>query len=82
MNITSILIAAGGLVLAVLTYFAGAKRSASERARFEGEISASLKDLTRSVEKLEDKFDKTSDGIYDEIKRQISEHERRYHSNG
>ena len=80
MNITSILIAAGGLVLAVLTYFAGAKRSASERARFEGEISASLKDLTRAVDKLETKLDRTSDGIYDEIKRQIADHERRFHN--
>ena len=83
MHTTEIIIALTGLVIAILTYFAGVKKSSNaateQRARFEGEIKAKLDQLNRSFEKLEAKLDKSSDSLYDEIKRQIAEHERRYH---
>lgn len=81
---TNIIIAVIGVVIAVLTYFAGLKKSSNaeteQRARFEGEIKAKLDQLGRAFEKLEAKLDKSAGSLYDEIKRQISEHERRYHS--
>ena len=83
MDISNFIIGGIGVLIAVLTYFAGLKKSSNEvteqRARFEGEIKAKLDQLNRSFEKLEAKLDKSSDSLYDEIKRQISEHERRYH---
>lgn len=81
---TNILIALVGAVIAVLTYFAGIKKSSNaeteQRARFEGEIKAKLDQLNRSFEKLESKLDKTADDFYTEIDKRISEHERRYHN--
>lgn len=80
---TNILIALVGAVIAVLTYFAGIKKSSNaeteQRARFEGEIKAKLDQLNRSFEKLESKLDKTAEDFYTEIDKRISEHERRYH---
>ncbi len=81
---TKILIAIIGVVVSVLTYFAGVKKSSNaeteQRARFEGEIKAKLDQLNRSFEKLEAKLDKTTDDFYTEIDKRISEHERRYHN--
>ena len=80
---TNILIALVGAIIAVLTYFAGIKRSSNaeteQRARFEGEIKAKLDQLNRSFEKLESKLDKTAEDFYTEIDKRISEHESRYH---
>lgn len=81
---SNVVIAVIGVVLAILTYFAGVKKSSNaeteHRARFEGEIKAKLDQLNHSFEKLEAKLDKSADSLNGEIKRQITEHERRYHS--
>ena len=81
---TNIIIAVIGVVIAILTYFAGVKKSSNaeteQRARFEGEIKAKLDQLNRSFEKLEAKLDKNADDLYTEIHKRISEHERRYHN--
>lgn len=86
MNLTTdILIAFIGVIIAVLTYFAGAKRTSNadveKRAYFEGEIKAKLDQLLTSFEKLEMKLSKNTDELYSEISKQIAEHERRYHGN-
>lgn len=81
---TNIIIAIIGVIIAILTYFAGVKKSSNaeteQRARFEGEIKAKLDQLNRSFEKLEAKLDKNADDLYTEIHKRIAEHERRYHS--
>lgn len=81
---TNIIIAVIGVIIAILTYFAGVKKSSNaeteQRARFEGEIKAKLDQLNRSFEKLEAKLDKTADDFYTEIEKRILEHERRYHN--
>lgn len=80
------IIAAVGLVLSVLTYFAGVKRTSNadveKRARFEGQIEAKLDQLIKQVSKLEEKLSQNKDELYAEIKERIEEHERRYHHNG
>lgn len=82
----TIIIAVIGVVLSILTYFAGVKRNSNtdveKRARFEGEIKAKLDQLILSVEKLENKLTRNTDELHAEIKRQIAEHERRYHDAG
>lgn len=81
----TVFIAILGAVLSVLTFFAGSKRNSNtdveKRARFEGEIKAKLDQLLQSVEKLENKLTRNTGELHAEIKRQIEEHERRYHAN-
>ena len=80
----TVLVGVIGAVIAILTYFAGVKRTSNgdieKRARFEGNIEAKLDELLKSIDKLESKLDKSTDDLYSEIKRQIAEHEKRYHN--
>lgn len=73
-----------GIVLSVLSYFAGAKKQSNEdvgkRAYFEGEIHAKLDQLINSFEKLEAKLSKNTDDLYAAIHNEIKEHEKRYHN--
>ena len=84
MDIPNWVIGVFSLLIAVLSYFAGSKRSSNsdveKRARFEGEIKAKLDQLLLSVEKLEQKLTRNTTELHDEIKRQMAEHERRYHN--
>lgn len=80
----TVAIAITGIVLSIMTFFAGAKKTSNadveKRARFEGEIKAKLDQLIKSVEQLEDKLSRNKNELYAEIRRQIQEHERHYHN--
>ena len=80
---TGVVIAAIGLTISILSYFFGLKKHSNDdvekRARFEGEIKATLNALSADVKKIEEKFDRFSEGYYEEIEKRIKEHEVRYH---
>lgn len=82
MEIT-VVVAVIGVILSVLTYFAGVKKTSNgeveKRAYFEGSITAKLDQLIKSVESLENKWAKNKEDLYSEIETQITQHERRYH---
>lgn len=81
--VISVIIAAIGCVIAVLTYFAGQKKASNgeieKRARFEGEITAKLDQLIKSFDKLDAKLTRNTGELHEEIDKKILEHERRYH---
>lgn len=73
-----------GCVVAVCTYFAGQKKSSNadtaESAFFQGEVTAKLDQLIKSVEKLEQKLSRNTGELHAEIDKKIADHERRYHN--
>lgn len=84
--IISVIIAVIGCVLSVLTYFAGQKKASNEdvekSAFFQGEITAKLDQLIKSVDKLEQKLTRNTGELHAEIDKKIADHERRYHNAG
>lgn len=75
----TIIVGLGGLILAVMTYIAGTKKTGEERARFEGMVEEKLDRLQVSLDKLEERLSKNTTELYDEIDQKIHEHEERYH---
>ena len=84
MNDITVLVGLIGVAIAILTYFAGQKKTstddAAKRARFEGEISAKIDILIGRFDKLEEKLSNSTSELYDEIDARIKEHEMRYHN--
>lgn len=79
----NIIIGVIGVIIAVLTYIAGTKKTSNEevekRAYFEGQIGAKLDQVLHSLEKLESKVSKNTEELYNTIEKRIEEHERRFH---
>lgn len=71
---TGVLIAAAGLLLAVLTYAAGTKtKSNAEGVQF-GRVLEKLDQLEKKIDRLEN--------VYDHVDEKIAEHEKRHHKGG
>lgn len=83
MEIT-VLVGIIGVVIAVCTYFAGQRnqsvKDTEKRAYFEGMVNTKLDTLIDRFDKLEEKLTSSTSDLYDEIAKQISEHEKRYHN--
>lgn len=79
-----IIIAVIGVLLAILSYFAGQKTQSNtdveKRAYFEGEIKAKLDQLIKRFDNMEEKLSKRTAELHQEIDKSIAEHEKRYHS--
>ena len=81
-----LIVAVIGVIIAILTYFAGQKKSSNadveKSAFFQGEITAKLDQLIKTVDKLDQKLTRNTGELHEEIDKKITEHERRYHNAG
>lgn len=84
--IISVIIAVIGCIVSILTYFAGQKKTSNEDvekgAFFQGEITAKLDQLIKTVDKLDAKLTRNTGELHEEIDKKILDHERRYHNAG
>lgn len=84
-TIISVSIAAIALVVSIVNSFAGAKKTSNEdvekSAFFQGEITAKLDQLIKTVDKLDQKLTRNTGELHEEIDKKILDHERRYHNN-
>lgn len=84
--ILPLIVAVIGVIVAILTYFAGQKKTSNadveKNAFFQGEITAKLDQLIKTVEKLDQKLTRNTGELHEEIDKKITEHERRYHNAG
>ena len=73
-----------GALIAVLSYFAGVKKSSNEdvekRAYFEGQVTEKLDQLMHRFDRLEEQLSNNTSELYDEIAKQVEKHEERYHN--
>lgn len=80
----TIIVGVVGAIIAVITYFAGEKKASkgevAERARFEGNVEATLKQILLRLDGLDAKLTRNTTELYDEIDKRIAEHEKRYHA--
>lgn len=71
-------------VVSIVSYFAGEKKTSkgevAERARFEGNVEATLKQILLRLDGLDAKLTRNTTELYDEIDKRIAEHEKRYHA--
>ena len=69
--------------ISVCTYFAGQKKNSNadveKSAFFQGEITAKLDQLIKTVDKLDQKLTRNTGELHEEIDKKILDHERRYH---
>ncbi len=73
-----------GVIIGVIGYFTGQKKQSNDevaqRAHFEGEVTAKLKQVIDAIEKLDAKISKNTEELFDEIDKRIEKHEKRYHN--
>lgn len=84
--IITVIVAIIGCVISTLTYFAGQKKTSNadveKGAFFQGEITAKLDQLIKTVDKLDAKLTRNTGELHEEIDKKILDHERRYHNAG
>ena len=84
--VITVAVAIIGCIISILTYFAGQKKVSNDdvekSAFFQGEITAKLDQLLKTVDKLDQKLTRNTGELHEEIDKKILDHERRYHNVG
>ena len=82
----TVAIAIVSCIISILAYFAGQKKTSNDdvekSAFFQGEITAKLDQLIKTVDKLDQKLTRNTGELHEEIDKKILDHERRYHNAG
>lgn len=84
--VITVAIAIVSCIISILAYFAGQKKTSNDdvekSAFFQGEITAKLDQLIKTVDKLDQKLTRNTGELHEEIDKKILDHERRYHNAG